>query len=86
MKLKITTYARISGRRRSARGQGRGGAQLGLGDGGAQPRARGRRCLGSGTAWPVLSSGSAVDQPGGATVSARPRVRVPAGTSKRFIL
>jgi hypothetical protein len=51
---------------------------LGLGDGGARPRAQGRRGR--------RSSGSTVDQPGGATVSSQPGVRVPAGTSKRFIL
>jgi hypothetical protein len=66
----------------------RDGASLssGLGTAAFDARARGRWRLGSGTAWPALSSGNAVDQPSGATVSARPGVRVPARTGKRFIL
>jgi hypothetical protein len=88
MKLKITTYARVRGgsaqlgeRDRAALSSGSGTAALD-----ARAQGRWRSASGSGTAWSALSSGSTVDQPSGATVSAWSGVRVPAGTSKHFIL
>jgi hypothetical protein len=50
-------------------------------DGGAR-----RSGSGTGTAALGLVDDGTVDQPGGATMSARPGVRVSAGTNKPFIL
>jgi hypothetical protein len=91
---------RARGRRRSAlgledgdddacaRGHGRRRSCSGTTALGARARGRGRRRLGSGTGTAALGlvDDDVVDQPGGATVSAWPGVRVPAGTNKPFIL
>jgi hypothetical protein len=68
------------GRRRSRR-SGSGTTALGLGDGGARPRARGRRRSASGSAAQLISlAAQDLCQIG------RELARVPAGSSKPFIL